>query len=136
MDTTNHKMYWNLHKECWSVKPAYRGGKVSHAYVVGMEDVRLVVQPAGRERVRREGKKNVHAYAKGQMYKRLVDPITTGDLMRLHRAALEAGWRRVTYNPYATDTFVDVDNGMPVLRAHRLLALPNASVWYLLEVAA
>lgn len=127
MDTTNHKMYWNLHKKCWSVKPVYRGAKVEHAQVVGMEDVRLVVQPAGRERVRREGRKNVHAYAKGR-----IDYLG----LWLSDAAIKGSMRRLTYNPYEHDTFVDLDTGRPVHRAAKVLALPGGRVLYLPEVTA
>ena len=130
MDTKNHKIYWNLHKKCWSVKPVFRGGKVDHAYVVAMEDVRLVVQPAGRERARREGKKNVHAYAKGIIVKRIENQPHDSTVGMLVQTALAAEWRRVTYNPYEHNTFVDVGNGRPVRRAAKVLALPGGSVWY------
>ena len=131
MDTKNHKIYYNLHKNCWSVKPVFRGGKVQHAQVVGLEDVRLVVQPAGRERVRSEGKKNVHAYAKGRVFKQIGYSLMPDEFHELRYAAVSAGWRRVTYNPYEHNTFVDVDNGRPMHRADKLLALPDGSVWYL-----
>lgn len=136
MDTTSRKMYWNLHKNCWSVKPVYRGAKVAHATLVEMEDVRLVVQPAGRERVRREGKKNVHAYAKGRLEKSVFYPYDMYEVTELSRLAQAKGMRRLTYNPYVTDTFVDLETGAPVLRAAKVLALPHGAVWYLPEVTA
>jgi hypothetical protein len=56
-----------------------------------MRDCKFVVRPAGREKVRREGRKNVHAFVRGYIVEAsgaLNTPIL------------------VTYNPYKHDTFV------------------------------
>ena len=57
------QVYFNFHRRCWSVRQ--RGLVVGHAKSLVLRDVTWRVQPSGRERVRREGKKNVHAYASG-----------------------------------------------------------------------
>lgn len=52
--------YRNLNQKCWSIK--YRGLVVAHTPTAFMWDVEFVVNEAGRQRVIREGVKNVHAY--------------------------------------------------------------------------
>ena len=43
------EVYRNLHKKCWSVR---QGGKVKvHTSYICLQDVKFVVQPAGREKV-------------------------------------------------------------------------------------
>tara|TARA_Y100000310_G_scaffold232063_1_gene234801 strand:- start:6275 stop:6709 length:435 start_codon:yes stop_codon:yes gene_type:complete len=84
-------VYWNLHKNCWSVK---QGGKVKgHVDKLTLKDCRFLVGKAGRDRVRREGKKNVHAGVSGYVEPPL--PWWVGN-----RACF------VTYNPYKHDTFI------------------------------
>ena len=46
-------------------KTARQAG-LSHVEACTLADVKFVVRPAGREKVRREGKKNVHAFAVGR----------------------------------------------------------------------
>ena len=87
----------NLHKKCYSIR---QKGKVV-AYLgdtneLTLKDVKFAVQPAGRDRVRRENKKNVHAFVRGTV-------IRTGGLMR--KTLLRRCWRSVKYNPYTMDSF-------------------------------
>ena len=63
----------------------------------------FVVRKSGNERVKQEGKKNVHAFAEGWYPSTWISP----------KHYDEEG-RSVTYNPYKNDTFVYVDNGEPV----------------------
>ena len=90
-------VYWNLHKLLWSVR---QGGKVlAHLPEVHLSDVSWRVQPAGRERARREGCKNVHAYAAGRW-----------------RSTTDAGpFDRVRYNPYRDTGFKS--GSAPLLRS-------------------
>ena len=60
------EIYRNLHKKCFSIR--HNGKVIDYLYddqELHLIDVKFRVQPAGRERVRRENKKNVHAYVKG-----------------------------------------------------------------------
>ena len=85
-------VYWNLHRHCWSVR---QGGRVvGHAQYIALENVTWRVQASGRERVRREGKKNVHAYASGRV---------TGLVV------FDGSEMPVRYNPYDLETFVAGD---------------------------
>jgi len=107
-------VYWNLHKNIWSIR---QDGRVTqHRDFVVLEDVSFHVQPAGRERVRKEGKKNVHAYASGNF---------TYDKPK--------GWskgRQITYNPYKFDSFVYADDLTPVHHSGRV-AMFNRKVYEL-----
>lgn len=93
-------VYWNLHAKRWSVRQ--RGLVVGHAEFLVLDDVEWRVQPKGRERVLRQKKKNVHAYACGML--------TDGWLAGL-------GWERAHYNPYKAATFMAGDPGTPLYRS-------------------
>ena len=60
------EVYRNLHNGTHSIR---RNGKVvkhlENWMTLRLVDVKFAVQPAGREKVRREGKKNVHACIRG-----------------------------------------------------------------------
>ena len=96
------RMYWNLHKGIWSVQDCKTGRVTNDVTALTLADAKFVVRPAGRARVLREGKKNVHAFAVGYID---TDRDDTFD------------GRPVTYNPYKNDTFVFKDTGKPVTDA-------------------
>lgn len=86
-------VYWNLHKKLWSVR--HKGKVIAHRKNVLVENAKFVVQPAGRERVRREGRKNVHAFVRGDI--NAFFWIAGKDL------------KQVRYNPYEMDSFQFAD---------------------------
>lgn len=98
------RVYYNLHKKCWSVVDVATGKVCLHAERVQVRDARFVVRPAGREKVRREQKKTVHAFVVGELCEvdGKLDPSCT---------------QRVTYNPYLHDQFVEYYGHRPVERA-------------------
>lgn len=101
-DGTPVDCYWNLHKHCYSVRARSgpnKGRIIAHATEVNLINVTLVVNKAGKQRVRTERRKNVHAFLRG----------TWGEAPIQHNG--------ITYNPYIHDTFVQRDNGQPVLAA-------------------
>jgi len=85
-------VYRNLHKDCFSVRQG--GIVVCHAENVVLRWAEFVVGVAGRERVRKERKKNVHAYVKGFAF----PASSTYDM-------LPFAWEKVYYNPYTCDFF-------------------------------
>lgn len=112
------EVYYNLHKQCLSYRRP--GGRVQHADSIALRDATFTVQPAGRERVLREGRKNVHAFVRGE----LVDvdfPYSMADV----KAA-------ITYNPFLYDTFVYAGTTEPVRSAERVIIDGNQ----IMEVAA
>ena len=95
------EVYWNLHKRLFSVRALEgdnKGRVIEHAYTVSLVNAKFAVQPAGRERVRQEGKKNVHAFVRGRLIP------THGNFN-----PFDPPPREVTYNPYMYDTFVDTE---------------------------
>lgn len=85
------KIYFNIHKKCWSV--VHLGKVVAHLNTVFVQDATFRVQQAGRARVIREQKKNVHAYISGKF----IYPIPLTRPADCHL--------RVWYNPYKHTLF-------------------------------
>lgn len=117
--------YFNLHKKCLSYRPS--GGKVQHAHTLLLNNVKFAVQPAGRDKVRREGKKNVHAFVRGEIAFVRHDiseddgDITVGTMER-------HCYRPITYNPYKYDSFVYADSGKPIY-ATKQVAIIGRQLW-------
>ena len=120
-----HDLYRNLHTNTWSLVNRATGTVSEHPSEAFVRDVSFVVQPAGNAKVRREKKKYVHAYVRGEC-----SPIPP---MRA-AAYLVHGWQRVTYNPYAHTSFVLADTGAPVYRAEAALLKADGSAWALRPV--
>lgn len=96
-------VYFNLHKKLFSVKALEgpnKGRVVAHAHDVFLQNVRFKVSEAGRLRVIREQRKNVHAGVVGDWSENLSVPVSEGS--------------RVTYNPYKYTSFVTSENAQPV----------------------
>lgn len=117
--------YFNLHKKCLSYRPS--GGKVQHAHTLLLNNVRFAVQPAGRAKVLREKKKNVHAFVRGEVA--FLRPTAADDDGDITVGTMERhGYRRVTYNPYKYDSFVFSSTGEPVYEA-RQVAIIGREMW-------
>ena len=97
------QVYYNLHKKCWSVRQS--GLVVSHTNYITLREVRFLVGKSGRQKVLREQRKNVHAYASGYVCR-------VEELPMIPERIAE-----VTYNPYQNETFVYVNNGKACLNA-------------------
>jgi len=94
-------IYFNLHKKVWSVRQD--GKVVAHTKYIMLKDARFLVGQAGRKKVLREKKKNVHAGVSGYVVERvpnIPDFCTT-----------------VSYNPYKDKTFINYSNEKPMLWA-------------------
>jgi len=118
-------VYYNLRKKVWSLKAAdgrLKGLVIGHAERVRLHDATFKVSLAGNARVRREGRKNVHAGVEGRLvgvagWVPAYDNLQI-DVCPYHIEAME-GWlreygERVTYNPYKHTTFVTRENEEPV----------------------
>ena len=101
------QVYYNLHKKCLSVR--YKGKVIEHAQEVTLTDARFHVQQAGRERVLKQKRKNVHAYISGKLKETF-----------WFTQAPKYTWtakQRVTYNPYKYKNFVNKETLEPVTSA-------------------
>jgi hypothetical protein len=117
--------YYNLHKKCISYRPI--GGTVKHTGAIQLNDVTLSVQPAGRAKVLREGRKNVHAFVRGELLS-TVDETDEGGEIATNDMFTSAGYRKITYNPYKYDSFVYEATGEPV-RSARQIIIVGSSIW-------
>ena len=103
------EVYRNLHKNVWSVRDKRTGRVIDHQERVVIRNARFVVQPAGRAKVLREQRKNVHAFARG-----LLVPEQGYYSDFLVDAEEYADADSLMYNPYKMDTFKTVGTGKPV----------------------
>ena len=108
------KVYWNLHKKVYSIQ--HNGRVIEHTRQIVLDNVVFRVQKAGREKVLRERRKNVHAYVCGEI----------GEL------GGKCG-ERISYNPYEGDKFV-MDQE-PIEKAEKVLLTSEngRAIMYLLE---
>jgi len=116
---TNIDVYYNLHRHLWSCKCRSTGRVIRHAHtVVTPFSAKLVVREAGRQQVLREGRKNVHAFAR------------VGDADTAYKVD---GWEafakglpgvvQVSYNPYRAGYFYDKATGDAVADVKSLIML-------------
>lgn len=113
---TRSEVYFNLHKKCLSIREMRKGARVKHVNGVLLQNVTFAVQPAGREKVRREKKKTVHAFVRGEengVYS--LDDTSGEDVVEFLSNAETA--RLVTYNPYKYDSFVYADTEEPIFES-------------------
>jgi hypothetical protein len=123
--------YFNLHYKIFSLKDGGKHGNLlSHAGVCTITDAVFDVNPKGRERAIREGRKNVHAYIIGAMQNLGWDLLISTQVKSL----LETGWKRVTYdlNPDHPEFYLkDDDCYVPVKKAKTVI-LSGKVAWVLL----
>ena len=115
------EVYRNLHKQLWSVRALegpHRGRVIARCAELVIHGPTFHVQPAGREKVRKTRRKNVHAFVRGE----LDESITP---------CLPVAGHPVTYNPYRHDTFVLVRSGRDVaeIRPHSASFHGDGTLW-------
>ena len=117
------KVYYNLHKHTFSVQK--NGLVVLHADYIKLEDVEFKVRPGGREKVRQEKSKNVHAFVNGTLIDFCQYPCDeipeepVGDI--------------ITYNPYKYDTFVYRETEEPVIYATEVDMINSKNKIFVIE---
>jgi hypothetical protein len=116
--------YKNLHLDCYSVREESTRRVGWHGEHVLIRDVTFKVSEAGRQRVLREKRKNVHAGVKGQLVSvdnETIDP--DGYPVDYDTLLDESWWACVRYNPYKGPHFVA--DGRPVIHATEALLTPS-----------
>lgn len=101
------EVYRNLHTQCFSVR--HKGRVIDAAHSIMVRDAKFIVQPAGRAKVLREKRKNVHAFVRGTVVDELVIKIGP----------------QITYNPYKRDSFFYKSNGKPIHKAALVMLVEN-----------
>jgi hypothetical protein len=111
-------VYRNLNASKKTGKPVYsvmRQGKVvKRVHRILLRDVTFVVRQAGRQKVLREKRKNVHAFVKG---------LITRSAMGIDRNGKDLPMR-ISYNPYVSGSF-RTPNDFPVQHAGAVLINEN-----------
>lgn len=117
------EVYFNLHKKLYSIRDKVTGLVVAHADSVLLVDAIFKVSQAGRQRVLREQKKNVHAFVEG-LFAGVGADLPEPD--RLDKAY---------YNPYKTETFIDKGSGR-ALKGASLVHCRDKQAYYVNGVFA
>ena len=94
------RVYRNLRRKCYSIQAD--GRVIDYAPTLWLQNVTFLVSEGGRERALREGRRNVHAYAVGEVCE---DP------------GISAQGSEVRYNPFRWRTFVDARTHKPIRSA-------------------
>jgi len=100
-------VYYNLHKHTFSV--TYDSLVIMHADYVKLKDVEFRVRQGGKEKVRGEKRKNVHAFVIGTLVDYCKYPC--------ENMPEESNDNIVTYDPYKYDSFVYKSTKEPVYKA-------------------
>ena len=92
-NTYRIRAYYNLHRKCFSVQDYQSGLVIEHTYQLFVTNAMFVVRKSGNERVKQEGKKNVHAFVNGirTKYRQGIMP--------------DFASHKVRYDPYTMDYF-------------------------------
>jgi len=94
-------VYYNLHKNLWSIKSLDSGRVIGHKDIIILGGVAPKISEAGRLRVLKEKQKNVHAGLTGTL-----KPLKIYN--NFEESILNC--KQITYNPYKYNTFVYKDN--------------------------
>ena len=108
------QVYRNLHKSfgkhaVYSLRDKKTRRVVDHQSFIILRDCKFHVSPAGRERVLRERRKNVHAWIEGDLMLYGAEVMST--IRLIHSGVFDATLEGVLYNPYRYDQFQRATGG-------------------------
>lgn len=103
-------IYRNLHSKDVSYSVRQKGLVVGHTNSLSVKDARFVVNQKGKERVQKEGRKNVHAFIRGMVDEGLT-PVD-----------------KITYNPYKDIGFHFQASGTEVTNVD-MVVINQTGVW-------
>ena len=90
-NTDRIRTYYNLHRKCFSIQDYQTGLVTEHIDKLFMTNAMFVVRKSGNERVKKEGKKNVHAFVNGIRQPKWITP--------------HLSYQEVKYDPHTMDYF-------------------------------
>lgn len=117
------RIYYNITRKCWSIRSmsGVRYNRlIGHAVSLQLVNCSFLVSQAGRERVLRERRKNVHAFVDGLLAGQELDP---------PRWVKEI--QRVRYNPYEMEQFAWVKDGQTIESAPCVYCAADGKVYAL-----
>ena len=140
------QVYYNIRRGDYSVRQS--GRVIDHVDSIILRDARFNVAPAGRDKVRATGVKNVHATVTGYiddnleisrlslMYAKRLNGRIMDDFLELRdkRHTTTAGYfgaglsTPINYNPMRHDTFVKLYGAVPVHSARYVALRPNRQI--------
>ena len=136
------QVYYNIRRGDYSVRQS--GRVIDHVESIILRDVRFNVAPAGRDKVRRTGVKNVHATVTGfidesvkisnlslLMAKRPNGKVMDDflELVDTDTLELRSGLSTpINYNPMRHDTFVKLYGAVPVSTARYVALRPHRKI--------
>ena len=103
-------VYYNLKKHTFSV--THNGKVIMYADYVKLKDVEFRVRQGGKEKVRSEKRKNVHAFVIGELLEYFEYPCKNIPTSSSNNV--------ITYDPYKYDTFVFKNTEDPVYHAQEV----------------
>ena len=111
------RIYRNLHRGNFSIQSHLKdkgGYRVTdRASTAILNDCTFRVYDAGRQKVIREKRKNVHAYVEALSYRHIKGEVDV------------TGLREIYYNPYTLDSFVYKDTDEKVVKKVNILTYNN-----------
>lgn len=116
-------VYYNLHKKTFSVR--YDNKVILHADYVKLGDVEFRVRSGGKERVRQEKSKNVHAFVIGTLLDYCEYPC--------EELPSEPNDNIVTYNPYKYDSYVMKNTEEPIYYANEVDMINSKNKIFILK---
>jgi hypothetical protein len=116
-------VYYNLHKQTFSVQK--HGIVVFHADYLKLRDVEFRVRVGGKEKVRKEKSKNVHAFVIGVLEDFCEYPC--------EEMPKEPVGEIITYNPYLYDSFVFKKTKEPVYNANEVVMINSKNKIFVIE---
>ena len=116
-------VYYNLHKHTFSVQKS--GIVLLHADYLKLENVEFRVRKGGREKVKTEKRKNVHAFVIGDLVDFCQYPCD--DMPEEPSAPI------VTYDPYKFDSFVVKETGEPISSAKEVDMINSKNKIFIIE---
>jgi len=90
-NTDRVRAYYNLHRKCFSVQDYKTGLVIEHTNKLRFTNAMFVVRKSGNEKVKKEGRKNVHAFVNGIRQSKWITP--------------HLSYQEVKYNPHTMDYF-------------------------------
>jgi len=118
-------VYYNLHKHTFSV--SYKNKIVMYADYVKLKNVEFRVRQGGKEKVRDEMRKNVHAFVIGTLMDFCTFPC--------ENLPDEPNENVITYNPYKYDSFVRKNSEEPIYDANEVEMINSKNkVFFISEI--
>ena len=108
-------IYWNSQKKQWSMRCHKRKQVFGYYSIVALKNCKCHVSHKGRERVRQQKRKYVHAWITGEILDKVEDIKEYGILY---------------YNPYIDIGFTDRERNIRVFYAYKMIFLPDGTVKY------